>query len=303
MKHSWKITVILLAMFIATQLIGLFVINAYNPEIVIVDGKNVTIHKLPYGTAPPADITPGTSVVSILIAIAIAVVLMLVLMKIRAELFLRIWFFVVVALALGIAVNALLLDIKSGSIIALIIALPLAYLKIFKRNIIVHNATELLIYPGIAAIFVPLVNVWATVLLLVLISVYDAYAVWYAGFMQKMAKYQIQKLRLFTGFFVPYLGKKEKMELERMKKLKRKKEKSIKVNVAILGGGDVVFPLILAGVVLRAVGLLAGLTIVIGATIALLVLFKIGEKGKAYPAMPYITAGCLIALGAVYFIF
>ncbi len=292
-------------MFFITQLIGIAVINQYSPEIQeITDDEgniiNKTTYNLPYGMDPPEDISPGNTLISIIIAIVIAVIFMLILMRYKAEFFLRTWFFIVVTLALAITFNAFIDKIYYSQLIALIVALPLSAIKLFKRNIIVHNITELFIYPGIAAIFVPLLNIWTVVLLLILISIYDIYAVWHAGFMQKMAKYQIKRLKFFTGFFIPYLGKKERMQIQQAKKearLDKLKDKKIKVNVAILGGGDVVFPIILAGVVLNSLGLIHALIINIGATLALAALFYISKKGKFYPAMPFISAGCLIALG------
>ena len=60
MKHNLKITAILIAMFLLTQIIGLFVINFYeNPDT-----------ELPYGMEPPEDINPQTSIISILFAFA-----------------------------------------------------------------------------------------------------------------------------------------------------------------------------------------------------------------------------------------
>ena len=69
------------------------------------------------------------------------------------------------------------------------------------KNLYIHNLTELLIYPGLAGVFVPLLSIWTMIFLLVLISVYDMWAVWHSGIMQKMAKYQINKLKIFSGFF------------------------------------------------------------------------------------------------------
>ena len=90
--------------------------------------------------------------------------------------------------------------------------------------------------------------------------------------------------------------------IKKMKASNKKSKKGIKVNVAILGGGDVVFPIILAGTVLAVLGLLQAFIIVLGATASLAALFYLGKKGKAYPAMPYITTGCLIALGIAFLI-
>jgi presenilin-like A22 family membrane protease len=183
---------------------------------------------------------------------------------------------------------------------ALVFALVFAYLKIYRKGIIIHNLTELLIYPGIAAIFVPLLNVYFVLALLVIISLYDAWAVWKSGIMQKMAKYQMNKLNLFSGFLVPYVSSKVKAKLKLMKKSKSKKK--IRVNVAILGGGDVVFPIITAGVVMRSLGIIPALFVILGATLGLSYLFFFAEKKKFYPAMPFITAGILLSLALFWII-
>ncbi len=126
------------------------------------------------------------------------------------------------------------------------------------------------------------------------------WAVWKAGFMQKMAKFQINELKFFAGFFIPYADKKTREKLKQWKKLSKKQQakKKIKVNLAILGGGDVVFPIIMAGVVLKTLGLIPALFVTLVATIALFWLQLAAKKGKWYPAMPFITAGCFFGLCA-----
>ncbi|MBM3231883.1 hypothetical protein FJZ21_00695 [Candidatus Pacearchaeota archaeon] len=313
MKHTIKVTFILISLFFFAQLIGIYVAHQYLPEvkqIVTETGeiKNETIYNLPYGLDPPTDIQPQESIISIVIALIIAVALMLFLMKLKAETFLRGWFTIVVILGLSIAINAFLMPLPKAALISVILAIPLGILKIFKRNMFVHNATELLIYPGIATVFIPILSVWSVIILLIIISLYDIYAVWHAGFMQKMAKFQIQKLKLFSGFFVPYMRKEDKLLIKNVKnssksaKEKESKLKKIKFNLAILGGGDVVFPIILAGVVLRTLGVWQAVTIAVGATLALAFLFYKSEKGKFYPAMPFISTGCFIAIVIVYLI-
>ena len=301
MKHPKKLTIILICLFLVSQILGLFVINNYSPKVIQVDDGsgnyvNVTKYNLPYGTEPPGEINPKSTLFSIIFSIVIAIVLISILMNYKADIIMRVWFFAVVSLALGITINSFILDIAYSSLIALVIALPLAYYKIFKRNIIIHNLSEVAIYPGIAAIFIPLLNIPAMIILLIIISIYDMYAVWHSGFMQKMAKYQMEKLRIFAGFLVPYVNKKD------VKIKNIKKGKNLKVSVAILGGGDVVFPLILAGIVLIERGLISALIVTLGATLALSLLFYYSEKGKFYPAMPFITAGCLVFLGFSYLI-
>lgn len=302
MKHNLKITWILVLMFFISQLIGLYVTNVYSPhQVTNQAGEIVNQTGLPYGLEPPQEINPQETIFSILFALFIAVSLMLVLMKLKAETFLRLWFFIVVILGISLGVNAFIIKIPYHEIISLLIAIPLAISKIFRRDIIVHNLTEIIIYPGIAAVFLPLLNLPVTLILLVIISIYDMYAVWHAGFMQKMAKYQIEKVKVFSGFLIPYTKKKQNSISSKISsKLKSKK---VKVNLAILGGGDVVFPILLSGIVLRTLGLIPALTTIVGATLGLIYLFYRSEKGKFYPAMPFISVGCFIGLGFGYLFF
>ena len=134
------------------------------------------------------------------------------------------------------------------------------------------NFTELFVYSGIAAIFAPIMNVFAASILLILISIYDAIAVWKTKHMIKMAKFQA-KTKMFAGLVVPYAkGKKQ----------------------AILGGGDIGFTLLFSGVVLYNVGFLNALIVSLFTTISLFVLLYKSKKNKFYPAMPYLSVGCFI---------
>ncbi|MAG01952.1 hypothetical protein CMI42_01330 [Candidatus Pacearchaeota archaeon] len=283
-------------MFLVTQLIGLFVISVYG---------NL---ELPYGMEPPEEIKdkPDQQGLSIIIAFVLAIGLFFLLMKINAETFIRIWFFLVTIIAIALALNAILfkINVVNYSLVAVVVAIPLAFTKIFRRNIGVHNFTELLIYPGIAAVFVSLLNVfWVTIILLI-ISLYDIWAVWHSEFMQKMAKFQIERLKLFTGFFIPYADKKSKEKIKLLKEKyvnekeleKQFKKSRIKVNLAILGGGDVIFPIITAGVFYKVMGIIPALVISASATLALLYLFVMARKGKFYPAMPFLTIGMYLGM-------
>ena len=95
--------------------------------------------------------------------------------------------------------------------------------------------------------------------------------------MQKIAKFQIQKLKIFSGLFVPYVSKKVRLRLKKMKKSELKKKK-ISVNVAILGGGDVVFPIIAAGVMLKTLGIFSAIFVLIGAALGLSYLLFFSDK-------------------------
>jgi len=293
-------------MFLVTQLIGIWITSSY------ADGL-----RLPYGMEPPQEIQQEFSPIYFIISLLIAITLFFALTKLRAEKVIRVWFFIVTTLALGLALNAIIsspwisiTDFDYSNqipFIALLLAFPLAYFKIYKRNLTIHNATELLIYPGIAAVFIPLLNVLGIIIILLLISLYDMWAVWQSKLMQKMAEYQINNLKFFTGFFIPYADKKTKAKIKLLKeKYKNKSEKTmekafkkskIKVHLAILGGGDIIFPIITAGIFYKTYQtLLPSFIIAISATLALAFLFVLARKGKFYPAMPFITIGIYLGM-------
>ena len=285
-------------MFILTQLLGLCIVNFYlNPTNIV-----------PYGFNDSKNVEPVSFFVQLIFSFIIAIVFVLFLMKIHSKIVMKLWFFIVVAFALGISLSALGITLgltySKANLIAIILGFILAYFKVFKINILVHNATELLIYPGVAALFVAMLNLPITVIILLIISVYDIWAVWHSKIMMKMAKYQINSMGVFAGFLIPYADKKTKNAIQLLK-LKYKnnipekimKKSKLKVHMAILGGGDVVFSIIAAGVFLKTYSSFpAALVVTFFAVLAILYLFIFGDKKKPYPAMPYLTTAMLIGM-------
>jgi presenilin-like A22 family membrane protease len=180
-------------MFIVTQFIGLYVVNYYSPTKVVNNVQlNVTSpNQLPYGLEPPPQseqINVWQTLLYIIPAFVIAISLFFFLTKFKAAFVLKGWFFIVVIIALSTSIIAFF---PSSTLIfiliSLAIAIPLAFFKIYKQNFLIHNLTELFIYPGIAAIFVALLSesgnsntsIYAIIALLILISIYDLWAVWH----------------------------------------------------------------------------------------------------------------------------
>jgi len=215
------------------------------------------------------------------------------LIKFKKTFLWKVWFFLAVIVTLSIALSAFI-----NSYVAFILSVLLAGYKIFKPNVIIHNLTEVFIYGGLAAIFVPIMNLFAVFILLLLISVYDFIAVFKIKHMVTMAKFQT-KSKVFAGLLIPYkMGKEKKIK-------KGVKVKRI-VKTAILGGGDIGFPLLFAGVVMKglivegSLGFLKALIVPLCASIALYLLFVKSKKDKFYPAMPFISAGCFIGYLVVF---
>jgi len=145
-----------------------------------------------------------------------------------------------------------------------------------------------------------LLNVLSVSILLVLIAIYDAYAVWKSKHMITLAQEQT-KAKVFAGLVIPY--ELPKKTVSKVKKTSRTKTPApIKVRTAILGGGDIGFPLIFAGVLLKEMGLWQSLVLPFFAMAGLAYLLWLGEKDKFYPAMPFIGAGCFVGLGVIWLV-
>jgi presenilin-like A22 family membrane protease len=263
MKHTLKITLVLTLLFLAAQIIGLFITNQY-----------ISVGELPYGIERP-ELEESASYIPLIIAILIATGMALLLIKFNAKKLWKFWFIFATVYLLGIAFSSFI-----GSYWALGLALILGLAKFFRPSVIIHNFTELFIYSGIAAIFAPIMSVLSVSILLILISIYDYIAVRKTKHMVAMAKFQA-KARVFAGLLIPYdKGKKN----------------------AILGGGDIGFTLLFAGVILNKFGFLEAIITAITASVALFMLFMFSKKNKFYPAMPFLSIGCFVGLLISYFI-
>ena len=273
-------------------------INHYIDHKKTIETKAVAWQPLPYNLERPEVKNQSASFIYITIAILIGTILVLLLIKFNKPFIWKLWFFLTVWLTLAIAFAAFI-----NNIIAAVIALIVSILKLYKPNIIIQNLSEVFIYGGLAAIFVPIINLFAAFMLLVVISIYDYISVFKTKHMIKMAKFQSSS-NVFAGLLIPY--EKDKVQLNQSSISKFKIKKSIKIpkkqSVAMLGGGDIGFTLIFAGVVMKdlmlqetvLIGFLKTLIIPFFVSLALSILLLKGQHNKFYPAMPFLTIGCLI---------
>jgi presenilin-like A22 family membrane protease len=310
MKHTKTVTIILIATFILAQMMGLWIVSKYLDYKTTVATGTANFTELPYGIERP-EIEQNYTFIYILIGVILGTLLLLALIKFKKTSIWKLWYAFAIIIALSVAFSGFI-DRR----IALLIAIAIAYFRIYKPNVYVNNISELFIYGGIAAIFVPIINIFSGIMLLVLISVYDAYAVWKSKHMVQLANFQSES-KLFAGLMIPYKAKdfgkiksSESKKVEKSSELKIDNKKS--GNIAILGGGDIAFPLLFGGVIMKFLAeqgysffnaFLGANLITIGSAIALTFLLIRSEKGKFYPAMPFISAGCFIGLIAVLLIF
>jgi presenilin-like A22 family membrane protease len=316
MKHDLKITLFLVVLFFASQVIGLYLLNSIGTPLVSPEGNITVNYSSPIMDRP--DLEENEAFPYIFIMILVGTGLLFLLMKFRLFGVWKAWFFLAVWGALSLALSVLV-----GEIPSVIIALVLTVFKIFKPNVIVHNLTEVFIYAGINIMIAPLFSVFWASILLIAISIYDAIAVWKSKHMVVLAEAQSEN-KLFAGMLIPYKVSEEAHEVPEKKHSKKQAGKPSssanitlqipkdirddKVRSAILGGGDIAFPMIFTSSVMRHLiesgsgatsAFFLSLIVSLATTIALGILFWKSEKGKFYPAMPFISAGCFAGLGIV----
>ena len=182
MKHKPGVTVLLLLLFLTAHFIGLLVLNSYKNEV----------KQYPYELTPPK-VETTMSAVQIIVSIIIVTIIALVLIKFQARRIWKVWFLFSLVVTMLLAFSAFI-----SETIALLLALVLALWRIFKNNVVLHNFTEVFVYGGLASIFVPILNVIAVSILLLVLAVYDFWAVYKTKHMVKMAKFQTEN-KVFAG--------------------------------------------------------------------------------------------------------
>ena len=324
MKHNLKVTLSLILLFVLAQFIGLLIISQYVDIKESSSSGETVINEDLYFVEPPKVENESWSWVYLMFPILFGTLIVLLLIKFKLKKIWKFWFALSIILALSIAFYPFMdmffnyLSWSGALTVAVLFSAILTFLKMKYQGNFIHNFTEMFMYGGLAALFVPILNITSGIILLILIAIYDAYAVWHSKHMVAMANFQTDA-GFFAGLSINYnknklnkinsnKSKTGKLEVKTIKSDKvsnnsKSKGKSSNSSVAILGGGDITFPLLFAGAVLKVTGNY-GLSILIslGATIALALLLFFGKKGRFYPAMPFISSGCLIAFLSGFFL-
>ncbi len=312
MKHSFKIVLLLVAIFLVSQITGLFFVNQSISEVKTVDGETtVGYERTTIGERP--DFQTWQSLLYIIIGVSIGTAVILLLAKYKKRRVWKGWFLLAVWLTVSIALGVLM-----ATWLALVTAAAIALWKVYKPDPVIHNLSEILMYSGLAVLLVPLFDpLWASILLLI-IAVYDVIAVWKSKHMVEMSKFMM-KSKIFAGLMVPKEGEMGRLKTKAMNSSHKKSGgeggeksgRSKKSSFAVLGGGDIAFPLLFTGVVMQSLiqsgfskinAFYLSLPVIFFTTASLLLLFYYTRKKEFYPAIPPLTAGCFVGGGVVWLI-
>ncbi|MDI3544265.1 MAG: hypothetical protein PWQ28_546 [Candidatus Woesearchaeota archaeon] len=310
MKHSYSIVGLLCMIFFFAQVFGLFSAS-YSFNLVEINQSSDSLKQDEaqefFGRTIKENIYFITAITA---GIIIASIIVLILNRFNKQRIWRIWYGFAVLFCVYIT-----LSIFFNRSIALSFALIAMMIKLSKRHLyLLKIIIEILIYTGIAIIFsFNLTPFWAFILLLI-ISIYDYLAVFRLKHMITIAEFQ-KKTGAFSGIMIGYKDKKEMTKDytkedsgikkdEEIKKGKRyKNEREIREKTAILGGGDIVFPLIYnisffqwASLLFlsESLAFLATSIIALIQTLSIFLLLILGKQNKYYPAMPFLTASTFL---------
>ena len=236
MKHNLKIILLLVGFFFLSQIIGLGILTQYIDMKTTSETGKTTLINATYdvtGITPPSIENESYSFIGIVIAVIIGTILVLLIIKYKRKTLWQMWFFLSVILTLIMAFSPFVMKLLNyvkylnsfvsySFIITLILAGTLAYLKVFRKEIITHNFTELFIYGGLASLLVPVLNLFSGLALLIVISIYDMYAVWHSKHMISMAEFQTDN-KIFAGLMIPY--NRDKIDVKDEKEAVNSKEK------------------------------------------------------------------------------
>jgi len=184
------------------------------------------------------------------------------------------------------------------------VAYPVAIIAsiawLFWARVWLHDLLLLITLAGTASVFGFLFSPWTFVIFMMIIAVYDVLAVRF-GFMVWMAD-KLSESATLPAFIFPKQIRDWKLSLQNVRVGELKKKESAEREYAILGGGDIGFPLMLAVSVFFATNLASAVLVGVFALVGLMSAFLIQLlwlKGKPMPALPPIAflslVGFLIA--------
>jgi presenilin-like A22 family membrane protease len=184
-----------------------------------------------------------------------------------------------------------------GEPIGLILAVGVVASRFLIRNVLTHNVGLTLAIAGIGAELGITLNLETIIILLVILSVYDVFAVFKSKHMIKMFKGLMEK-GAAMAIIIPDNPRNFVKTFDHVKTEKLKEKSSKRKSFLMLGTGDIAFPVIFAVSALQ-ISVISSISVVFGALAGVFLTHYLimVRKIKALPALPPIALGCLIGFG------
>lgn len=262
------------SLFLVVQLLGLWV--------------GMTLLK----TVPVPKMETGSSIIWFLIAFAIAtglILLALKFLKFKAP------FGAVFAFLIFVGADIVFSAFIPYHLLAISLALLLVAVRFLWPNILTQNIAIVIAIAGVSAQLGIFLTVPAVIVLLIVLSVYDVWAVFKTKHMVGMAKGLMQR-GMMPMIVLPSSWKDFTHSMRKVESEKLKPAKKHSLRYMLLGTGDLAFPLVFA-VSALSYGLVQAYAVIIGALAGIVAihLLMTSKKFPALPALPPIAAGSIIA--------
>ncbi len=192
-----------------------------------------------------------------------------------------------------------------GVFIALVFWIPVAAAVIISAivglawflapRVWLHNIALLLAMASLGAVFGRMLSPWTAMILLLIIAVYDFFAVRF-GYMLWLAS-KLSESNTLPAFFIPRFLSEWKSSLKEKSITDLAEVEPLDREFSILGGGDIGFPILLASSVYFAYGFTDAVLVAVFSLVGIIGAYWIQAvflKGKPMPALPPIAALSLV---------
>lgn len=219
--------------------------------------------------------------------VVVATFLMLMLYKYRFGSLITVWFYS----ALGMTLLLFFLSFLP-IIIGIAVMAVLLTLRIKSKNLWTRNIVDIFSYAGAGAFFGTMIGPIPAAIFLGVLALYDFVSVYYTGHMISLAE---EGMGSDTFMGVIYPKEDESVEdIEFKKQEDVEEDDAKKINIGVLGGGDIIVPMIFSISLLPSFGAVSSFLSSAGALAGLYFLFEMMEEEKFYPAIPFIATGSMI---------
>lgn len=217
----------------------------------------------------------------------LATAVLLALYRYSKQLLVKLWFGSALVVTAFILFDAFLRPVP-----ALLATVLFAVLRFRAAGPQLRNVLDTIPFGGAGALFGTLIGLQAALVFLVLLSIYDYIAVNNIGHMVELAQ-RGAETDTFMGFTAPGVG--EHVEAAVQADAGEAAGEG-GPGVGVLGGGDVILPIVLAVSVIPVFGVGAAVSTVAGAAAALFLFLTVIQRRETkqfYPAIPVVGTGAL----------
>jgi presenilin-like A22 family membrane protease len=181
--------------------------------------------------------------------------------------------------------------------IAVIVSVAVGLAWFLVPRVWLHNVAMILAMASVGAIFGRMISPWTAMILLLVLAVYDFFAVRF-GYMVWLAK-KLSESNTLPAFLIPRFMSEWRATLKQNVVARLVEEKPSERDFSILGGGDIAFPLLLVSSVFFAYGLSSAILVAVFSFAGLVGAYGIQAvflKGRPMPALPPIAVLSLIGI-------